>query len=86
LALFWRYNGLVATIQIKELPEEVVRKYKVRAAKAGQSLQAYMHAYLTEGAQRPTREEMIERLSSRSGGSVTFKEAADLVRRDRESH
>ena len=38
----------MATIQIKNLPDEAVHTLKVRAAKSGQSLQEYMRAYLIE--------------------------------------
>lgn len=76
----------MATIQVKNLPDETLRTLKVRAAKSGQSLQEYMRAYLIEVTARPTRQELLERLATRSGGSIEFAEAASLVREDRESH
>ncbi|MBI5309674.1 MAG: hypothetical protein HZB14_01400 [Actinobacteria bacterium] len=76
----------MATIQVKNLPDEAVRTLKVRAAKSGQSLQEYMRAYLIEVTARPTRQELLERLATRSGGSFEFTEAARLVREDRDSH
>ena len=45
-----------------------------------------MRAHLIEVAARPTRQELLERLAARSGGSIEFAAAASLVREDRDSH
>ena len=37
-----RYNFSVATIQIKQVPPDIHRRFRNRAAAAGQSLQQYM--------------------------------------------
>lgn len=52
----------MGTIQIKNLPDEVVRTLKVRAASKGQSLQQYMVAHLTEETEKPTLEELFARI------------------------
>lgn len=68
----------MATIQIRNLPDETVREFKVRAAKAGKSLQEYMLGYLIEEASRPTLEELIERLEHKSHQLSARGEARDL--------
>jgi plasmid stability protein len=55
----------MGTIQVRNLPEETIRMWKVRAARSGQSLQEYMRAYLTAEADKPTVEELVERLEKR---------------------
>lgn len=40
----------MATIQIRDVPEDVHRRYRARAAAAGMSLQEYLRAELIEGA------------------------------------
>lgn len=76
----------MATMQIKNIPPDVHRVYQRRAAEAGQSLQEYMLALLTEQARRPTQAELFARIAERSGGSVTLEDAVEGIREDRERH
>lgn len=50
-------------IQIRHVPDEMHRTLKSRAAKAGMSLSDYLLAELRQIAERPTMEEMRERLA-----------------------
>ncbi|MBJ7458928.1 MAG: hypothetical protein JHD02_07070 [Thermoleophilaceae bacterium] len=52
----------MATIQIRNLPEETVRALKVRAARSGKSLQVYMRDFLIAESEKPTVAELMERL------------------------
>lgn len=76
----------MATIQVKNVPPEIHTVWKHRAVEAGQSLQEYLLAKLTEEAGVPTREEWLKRLESRSGGSAPIDEVVRIIRADRESH
>lgn len=61
----------MATIQVRELPEDAYEVLRLRARRAGQSLQAYMRDQLVALAGRPTKEEAIEEVEailSRAGG------------------
>ncbi len=49
-------------IQIRNVPVELHRKLKARAALAGQSLSDYLLSEIERAAEVPTRAEMIERL------------------------
>jgi antitoxin FitA len=71
-------------IQVKDVPDDVHRILRSRAAAAGQSLQEYLLARLTREARRPTLEEVIQRMGQRSGGSLTPRQAAAILREDRE--
>ena len=53
-------------IQIRNVPEALHRKLKARAAEAGMSLSDYLLADLRRSAERPTLEELRERLRSRT--------------------
>ena len=78
---------MMATIQIKNLPDETLRAWKVRAAKSGQSLQAYMRQYLIDEAAKPTVEELFERIESRGTGAYLDPSLTlEAIREDRESH
>jgi len=71
-------------IQIRGVPEQLHRKLKARAALAGQSLSDYLLAELKKSLERPTREELLARVKSRS--TVELKEsAADALRAERGS-
>ena len=72
------------SIQIKDVPSEVHRTLRMRAAQAGQSLQEYLLARLVEDASRPTLDELLRKVEERSGGRVTFDAAARALREDRE--
>ena len=54
----------MATIQVREIPEDVYEVLRRRARRAGQSMQAYMHDQVVAWAQRPTKEEAIEQIEA----------------------
>ena len=69
-------------IQIRDVPEQLHRKLKARAALAGQSLSDYLLAEIRRSLERPTREDLLARIASRA--RVELKEsAADALRAER---
>ena len=66
-------------IQIRNVPDELHRKLKSRAALAGVSLSDYLLSEARRAAERPTPEEVRRRLESRA--PVPFKGGAAEVRR-----
>jgi antitoxin FitA len=71
-------------VQIRNVPDALHRRLKVRAADAGQTLSDYLLAELERLAARPTREQMLTRLHSRK--RVTLKTpAAVVIREERDS-
>ena len=74
------------SVQIKNVPPDVHRVLRSRADAAGQSLQAYLLAELTEQASRPTVKEVFDRIGrERKGGSMSLARAAELVRAERDA-
>lgn len=55
----------MATIQVRNVPEPVVRKLKQRAVSEGMSLQEYMLKHLTEEATQPSIDELLDEIESR---------------------
>lgn len=49
----------MATIQIREIPEEVYEVIRKRARAAGRSIQSYMRDVVIDVASRPTTEEAL---------------------------
>ena len=71
-------------VQIRNVPDTLHRKLKVRAADSGQTLSDYLLAELERLAARPTREEMLARIHGRR--RVTLRTpAAAIIRQERES-
>ena len=71
------------SVQIKNVPEETHRMLRKRAGEAGQSLQEYLLARLTEDAAQPTLDEVLRRAGERAGGSVPLADSARAVRDER---
>lgn len=71
-------------IQIRNVPEDLHRTLKARAAQAGMSLSDYLLAEARKVAERPTFDELMERIRSRQG--VRLKgSSADVIRRHRDA-
>jgi len=70
-------------VQIRNVPEDVHRKLKSRAALAGLSLSDYLLLELRRGLDRPTRQELLERLSRRRPVSPRRSPSA-MVRSERD--
>jgi len=62
-------------LQIRDLPEEVHRTLKARAAASGTSLTEYVRALLARSAARPTPEELMVRIENR--GTVNLAEPSE---------
>jgi antitoxin FitA len=73
------------SVQIKDVPPDVHRVLRRRAAIAGQSMQEYLLALLTSHARALTVPEILRRVEQRSGGRITPKFAVEALRADRES-
>jgi antitoxin FitA len=72
------------SVQIKNVPPDVHRVLRQRAAAAHQSLQEYLLARLIDEASARTVNEVLDRAGGRSGGSVPFDVALAALRDDRD--
>jgi plasmid stability protein len=61
-------------IQIRDVPEDVHRTLKSRAAAQGRSLSDYLLNEVTRVARTPTPEELDERIRSRRSARVTTED------------
>ena len=78
---FYRMSKM---IQIRNVPDELHRTLKVRAAKAGMTLSDYLLSEIERVAEKPTLAEMMERLRSRE--PVELDEPPDVtIRRFRDA-
>ena len=70
-------------IQIRNVPDDLHRKLKSRAALAGMSLSDYLLREIREVASRPTLDEMRDRLEAREPVTLDIS-IADAVRSERD--
>lgn len=76
----------MATIHVREVPEETLTTLKVRAARAGQSLQAYIRQLLIGEADTLTPEEFAkEARSIASRGTVTEDDILTAINETRQA-
>jgi plasmid stability protein len=76
-------NRVGVMIQIRNVPEDLHRKLKSRAALAGMSLSDYLLAEISESAQKPTLQEWAALV--RNDPPTEFDVSpADMIREERE--
>jgi plasmid stability protein len=71
-------------IQVRNVPEQLHRKLKVRAAQEGVSLSEYILRELRRVADRPSPRELVERIGTIVREDMT-PSPEELVREDRDS-
>lgn len=64
-------------VQIRDVPPDVHRTLKVRAAAAGVSMSEYLRTVLTRTATRPTAAELSARIAGR--GEVDLDETSEVA-------
>ena len=74
---------MAATIQIRNVPDELHHEIEARAALAGMSLSDYLLAEIREVAARPTVDELRQRIM-RCGTVAPSVPPAEAVRQERE--
>jgi plasmid stability protein len=77
----------MATIQIRDLPEDAYETIRRRARAQGRSIQAYMRDRVVEFAATPTKEESVEAIEAalalHGGLGASAADIADDVAADR---
>jgi plasmid stability protein len=71
-------------VQIRNVPTELHRRLKARAAIEGMSMSDYVLREIRKALDRPTREEVLERLRSAPVRRLR-RSAAEVIRAERDS-
>jgi plasmid stability protein len=71
-------------VQIRNVPSEFHRRLKARAALEGMSMSDYVLRELRKALDRPTRQDIFERLRSRPLRKLS-RPAAEVIRAERDS-
>lgn len=64
-------------VLVRDVPEEVHAALQRRAEQRGQSLQQYLAGELKRLAERPSLEEVLDRIGRRRGGRVGIAQAVE---------
>ncbi len=70
-------------VLVRDVPEDVHIALQRRAEQRGQSLQQYLAAELKRLAERPTLQDVLERIEQRSGGEVGLRQAVEDIAEER---
>jgi plasmid stability protein len=65
-------------IQIRNVPDELHRELKIRAAKAGMSLSEFLLREVAKVAEKPSFEEVLERIRQRGPIGEQFDSVAAI--------
>lgn len=66
----------MTALTIRDVSEDAVRTMKIRAAQAGQSLQAYLRVLIENEAAKPTLAQAVERARREASADVS---TADIL-------
>lgn len=83
MQLACNYAKCMTSLQVRNVPDDLHRRLKARAALEGQSLSEYALCVLRQAMQRPTRRELMERVAAFERTTVT-QSAAEAVRAERD--
>jgi hypothetical protein len=68
---------------VRDVPEEVHAALQRRAESRGQSLQQYLSGELKRLAEKPSIQEVLDRIERRRGGRVGLRQAAEDLAEER---
>ena len=71
-------------VQIRNVPADFHRRLKARAAMEGMSMSDYILREIGKALERPTRQEVLERLRSRHPRRLR-RSPADVIRAERDA-
>ncbi len=72
-------------VLVRDIPEDVHAALQHRAERRGQSLQQYLSGELRRLAQKPSLDEVLDRIERRRGGRVGLRQAVDDLEQERAS-
>jgi plasmid stability protein len=76
------YAERMKTLQVRNVPDDVHRRLKVRAAEQGRSLSELVLEELRRSLERPTRQDLLDRIAAREPFEV---DSAAAVRAERDA-
>ena len=69
----------MTALTIRDVSDDAVRTMKIRAAQAGQSLQAYLRSLIEKEASKPTLAEAVERARREATADVSTADILETI-------
>lgn len=73
-------------VLVRDIPEDIHAALQRRAELRGQSLQQYLAGELRRLAERPSIDEVLDRIDRQRGGRVGLRQAVDDLAEERARH
>ena len=73
-------------VLVRDIPEDIHAALQRRAELRGQSLQQYLAGELRRLAERPSIDEVLDRIDRQRGGRVGLRQAVDDLAGERARH
>lgn len=73
----------MSNVLVRDVPEDVHAVLLRRAERRGQSLQQYLASELRRLAERPSLDEVLDRIDDHRGGHVGLRQAVDDLSQER---
>jgi len=70
-------------VLVRDIPDDVHSALQRRAERRGQSLQQYLASELKRLAERPSLDEVLDRIERRRGGQVGLRQAVEDLAEER---
>lgn len=70
-------------VLVRDIPDDVHAALQRRAERRGQSLQQYLAGELQRLAEKPSIDEVLDRIEQRRGGRVGLRQAAEDLAEER---
>lgn len=78
------HNASMPNVLVRDVPAGVHATLQRRAAQRGQSLQQYLAGELKRLAEKPSMEEVLDRIDRRRGGRVGLDQAVEDLTEERQ--
>lgn len=72
-------------VLVRDVPDDVHAALQQRAERRGQSLQQYLAGELKRLVERPSLDEVLDRIERRRGGRIGLRQAAEDIADERTS-
>ncbi len=76
----------MSNVLVRDIPEDIHAALQRRAELRGQSLQQYLAGELRRLAERPSIDEVLDRIDRQRGGRVGLRQAVDDLAEERARH
>ncbi len=77
------HNVSMPNVLVRDIPDEIHAALQRRAESRGQSLQQYLASELRRLADRPSVDEVLDRIERHRGGRVGFRQAVEGLSEER---